>query len=517
MDDVAAVGGPAPDGVPVTGVTHDSRAVRPGDLFAALRGEHAHGSQFAAGAVERGAVAVLTDPAGREAAVLAGVPVLVAQAQHLPQALGRICALVHDDPSAALPVVAVTGTDGKTTTCWLVASALDALGRPAGLVGSLDTRLGGRVLLHDEPQDRRTTPQAPDLQAILALLRDGGAQAVVLEASSHGLAQGRLAATRAEVAVFTNLGHEHLDFHGDRESYFAAKAALFFDPPTRHQVVNVDDGHGRRLAADLRAAGRRPVTVSASGSPDADWRAGRIRLTSSGSTFLATGPAGEVHVRLALTGRFNVDNALAALAALTLLGAEPAPAAAALGRLPGVPGRMQWVRAPGADARASVHALIDYAHTPGSLQALLATVREVVGCPGGPPARVLLVLGTGGGRDATKRHSMGRAAGRGADVVVLTDDNPRHEDPDVIVASLRAGVADAGSTARTTRVDVVHDRAGAIGLAVSLARPGDVVVVAGKGPDRVQLVGDRVLAVDDRRSLLAALATLGTRRQDRTA
>jgi len=519
------------DTVSVHGVTHDSRAVRAGDLFAALPGEHAHGAQFAAQAVARGAVAVLTDAAGCEVAVGAGVPVLVAG--RLPDALGRVCALVNDDPSAAVPVVAVTGTDGKTTTCWLVASALDALGRPAGLIGSLDTLLGGRVLLHDEPQHRRTTPQAPDLQATLGLLRDGGAHAVVMEASSHGLAQGRMAGTRTEIAVFTNLGHEHLDFHGDRETYFAAKAALFHDPTTRHCVVNVDDDHGRTLARQLRARGRRPVTVSAAGSPDAWWRAGSIRLGREGTTFVASGPHGDVTVRVALTGRFNVDNTLAALAALVLLGAEPAAAATALGRLPGVPGRMQWLRSPGVRDGAgergvdfgvdggvdgdSVHALIDYAHTPGALESLLGTVREVVGRPGGPPARVLLVLGTGGGRDASKRHRMGQAAGRGADVVVLTDDNPRHEDPALIVAALRAGVADAGRAARTTRAHVVHDRAGAVGLAVSLARPGDVVVVAGKGPDRVQLVGDRVLAVDDEQALLAAMDRLGSGRHDRTA
>ncbi|HEX8495986.1 MAG TPA: UDP-N-acetylmuramoyl-L-alanyl-D-glutamate--2,6-diaminopimelate ligase, partial [Actinomycetales bacterium] len=399
----------------ISGVTHDSRAVRAGDLFAALPGEHAHGARFSTQAVERGAVAVLTDPAGQADAVGAGVPVLVAE--QLPEALGRVCALVHDDPSAAVPVVAVTGTDGKTTTCWLVASALEALGRPAGLIGSLDTLLDGRVLLHDEPQDRRTTPPAPDLQATLALLRDSGAQAVVMEASSHGLAQGRMAGTRTEVAVFTNLGHEHLDFHGDRERYFAAKAALFLGPTTRHCVVNVDDEHGGRLAGRLQALGRQPVTVSRAGSPAADWRARAVRLGPDGSSFVAVGPHGEVPVRLALTGRFNVDNALAALAALVVLGAEPAAAAGALGRLPGVPGRMQWVRSDPLDGTSDddhgVHALVDYAHTPGALEALLGTVREVVGRSGGPPPRVLLVLGTGGGRDATKRHRMGQAAGRG--------------------------------------------------------------------------------------------------------
>ncbi len=501
----ALVGDVSLSDVAVRGVTHDSRAVRPGDLFAALPGEHAHGAAFVAQAVERGAVAVLTDAAGGEVALEAGVPVLVAG--HLDQTLGRVCAIVHGDPSASLPVVAVTGTDGKTTTCWLIAHALEALGRPAGLVGSLDTLLGGRVLLHDEPQHRRTTPLAPDLQATLALLRDRGARAVVMEASSHGLAQGRLAGTRVQVAVFTNLGHEHLDFHGDREQYFAAKAGLFHDPTTRRQVVNVDDEHGRRLASQLLADGRQPVTVSASGAAEAHWRADSIRLGPDGTTFLARGPGGDVPVRLALTGRFNVDNALAALAALVALDVEPRSAAAALGRLRGVPGRMQWVPSPDShvDRAADVRALIDYAHTPGALEALLGTVREVVERPDVPDARVLLVLGTGGGRDASKRYRMGQAAGRGADVVVLTDDNPRHEDPVAIVAALRAGVTDAGPAARTTSAQVVHDRAGAIELAVAAARPGDVVVVAGKGPDRVQLVGDQVLAVDDEQTLVQAL------------
>lgn len=494
--------------VRLTGVTHDSGAVRAGDLFAAVPGSRVHGARYVGGAVAAGAAAVLTDPAGAVLAGGGGVPVLVA-----PQpaaVLGRVSDLLYGEPSASMPVVAVTGTDGKTTTCWLIAAALDVLGVPAGLIGSVETRLAGRRLLYDEPQHRRTTAEAPDLQATLALLRERGARAAVLEASSHGLALGRLRATRVEVAVFTNLGHEHLDFHGRQRAYFAAKASLFDPAMTRRAVVNIDDRHGRRLAAMLRRDGRDLVTVSAAGSPAADWRAGDLRLRPDGTEFTAAGPDGTaVRVRLQLAGRFNVDNGLAALAALTQLGLSPAAGASGLGALAAVPGRMHWVPPVGAAARPGrlpVRGLIDYAHTPGALQALLTAARGVLheagGDPNRPPSRILLVFGTGGGRDTGKRERMGRAAA-GADVVILTDDNPRHEHPDDILAALRAGIGTAPGRSPDTHVE--RNRDAAIGLAVGLANPGDLVVVAGKGADRVQLVGDHVLPADDESALRTAI------------
>ena len=494
----AAAPGSAPsaagagDGTPlVHGVTHDSRAVRRGDLFAALPGAHGHGSEHGAQAVTAGAVAVLTDPAGLAAALRCGVPVLVVP--DAAAALGPVAAAAYDHPSRDLDVVGVTGTDGKTTTAWLVAAALEAAGVPTGLLGSVEVRLGDATVLAEEPQHRRTTPEAGELQETLALVRERGGRAVAMEASSHGLALGRTAGTRFAAGVFTNLGHDHLDFHGDAERYLAAKALLL--EAAEHAVVNVDDPGGARLAA-ARGRARALSTVSTvtgapggRGGPAPTWRAVDVACRPTSSTFTALGPGGvRADVRLRLAGRFNVDNALAALAAAAALGVGPADAARGLGTLEGVPGRMHWVVPHG-----EVRALVDYAHTPGALAALLAAARDAAGA-----GRVVLVVGTGGGRDASKRAAMGRAAAAGADVVVLTDDNPRHEDPAVIRAELRAG---ARQVLHGAGLHEVADRTSAVRAAARLAKPGDVVVVAGKGPDRVQLVGGRVLAVDDAATL----------------
>ncbi len=476
----------------VTGMTQDSRAVRGGDLFAAVPGARVHGAEHAGAAVDAGALAVVTDDAGRARAASTSVPVLVVP--DVARAVGPLAAALHDDPSDDLCVVGVTGTDGKTTTCWLVAAALEACGVPTGLIGSVQTRLGEEVLVDEPPQHRRTTPEAPDLQATLALLRERGGRAVAMEASSHGLALGRTAGTRFAVGVLTNLGHEHLDFHGDLEAYFQAKAQLF--EASEHAVVNGDDAHGVRLAEQLHRDGRAVTTVSAAGAP-ACWRASDVRPRGRGTAFTAVGPGDEVvPVHLSLAGAFNVANALAALAASVALGAPATEAARGLGTLSGVPGRMEWI-----DDGGEVTALVDYAHTTGALRALLAAARVAAGRQG----RVLLVFGTGGGRDASKRSLMGTVAGIGADVVVITDDNPRHEDPVAIRSELRAGVAAVAPTDRA-RLHEVADRGEAVELAVDVAQPGDVVVVAGKGPDRVQLVGDAVLPVDDPAALRRALA-----------
>ncbi len=496
LDELAsAVTGAALHGAPVTvtGMTHDSRAVRGGDLFVAAPGARVHGAEHAAAAAAAGALAVLTDAAGQDSAAATGAAVLVVP--DVAAAAGLLASALHGHPSRGLDVIGVTGTDGKTTTCWLVAAALEACGVAAGVIGSLGTRLGGEVLLDEPPQHRRTTPEAPDLQATLALLRDRGAGAVAMEASSHGLALGRTAGTRFAVGVFTNLGHEHLDFHGDVDGYFRAKCRLFED--SEHAVVSVDDRHGAELAHELGQAGRPVTTVSAEGAP-ASWRVTGVVAGQRGSTFTAVGPGGRaVPVTLALSGFFNVSNALTALAAATVLGVSPTVAARGLAALGDVPGRMEWVHGGDDD----VAALVDYAHTPGALTALLRAARAGLASSG----RVLVVLGTGGGRDGSKRSLMGRAAGAGADVVVLTDDNPRHEDPAAIRAEIRSG-AEAVTGPGCAPLHEVPHRGEAVGLAVALALPGDVVVVAGKGPDRVQLVGEEVLAVDDPAALRRALA-----------
>ncbi len=475
--------------VPVTGMTQDSVAVRPGDLFAALPGARRHGAQYAAQAVRAGAVAVATDAAGHWAAALTGVPVIV-----LPDAamsIGVLASALHCHPSSGLDVVGVTGTDGKTTTTWLIAAALEAADVPTGIIGSLDTRFGGRVVVADEPQCRRTTPEAADLQATLGLLRDRGARAVAMEASSHGLALGRTAGVRFAVSVFTNLGHEHLDFHGDMDTYFEAKAALF--TTCDHAVINIDDVYGAQLARRIRLTGR-PVTTVSIADAGASWRATNIVTGRFGTTFTAMGPGHHsVAVRIALPGRFNAANAVAALATAVTLGVPATVAAAGMAELTGVPGRMEIVD--GGD----VTAVIDYAHTPTALTALLTAARTAAP----PPSRVLLVFGTGGDRNASKRVLMGAAAARGADMIVITDDNPRHEDPAAIRAALRSGVEMASQV--RTEVHEIPDRSEAIEFAAAVAYPGDVIVVAGKGPDLIQLIGDEVLSTDDPATLRHAL------------
>ena len=487
--------------VAVTGMTQDSLAVGPGDLFAALPGLRVHGAQYAAQAVRAGAVAVVTDAAGYPVAASTGVPVLV-----LPDAVmsvGVLASALHGYPSHALDVVGVTGTDGKTTTTWLIAAAMEAAGVPTGMIGSLDTRLGGRMIVADEPQHRRTTPEAADLHATLALLRGRGARAVAMEASSHGLALGRTAGVRFAVAVFTNLGHEHLDFHGDMDTYFEAKATLL--STCDHAVINIDDTYGAQLARRIRRAGGPLTTVSIT-DPSASWTATNIVTGRPGTTFTALGPENQrVAVRIALPGRFNAANAMAALAAAVTLGVPATAAAAGLAALPGVPGRMEFID--GGD----VTAIIDYAHTPTALTALLTAARTAAP----PPARVLLVFGTGGDRNTSKRSLMGAAAAAGADIIVLTDDNPRLEDPAVIRAALRFGI----ETASTYRPQVheIPDRNQAIKLAVVLANPGDVIVVAGKGPDRIQLIRGKALPNDDPATLHQALMHRHTDSRNRPA
>ncbi len=514
LDELArAVPGAALHGAPVTvtGTTHDSRAVRPGDLFVAAPGARVHGAEHAGAAVAAGAAAVLTDAAGQDFAAATGATVLVVP--DVAGAAGPLASALHGRPSHHLDVIGVTGTDGKTTTCWLVAAALEACGVTTGVIGSLGTRLGEEVLLTDPPQLRRTTPEAPDLQATLALLHDRGARAVAVEASSHGLALGRTAGTRFAVGIFTNLGHEHLDFHGDLEAYFRAKSRLL--EASEHAVISVDDAHGAVLARRLVEAGRPVTTVSVEGASGADgarplaspvpldvaaaaWRAVDVVAGPQGSTFTAVGPGDEaVPVELALSGLFNVANALAALAAATALGMPAAVAARGLGGLAAVPGRMEWVHGPEDD----VAALVDYAHTPGALSALLRAARAGT-APGG---RVLLVLGTGGGRDDSKRPLIAKAAGRGADVVVITDDNPRDEDPASLRAALRAAI-DAAGVAQPAELHEAADREDAVALAVGLARPGDVVVAAGNRADRLQVVGAGVQPVDEPAALRRALA-----------
>ena len=466
VPDLLVQGSPA--GVVLTGCTHVSGAVQPGDLYAALPGARVHGADFAGDAVAAGAVAVLTDHAGADRLAL-DVPVLVATD---PRAvLGAIASWVHGDPSAELLVLGVTGTNGKTTTAFLLEAGLRAAGRSTALLGTVVTRIGDQ-----EVPSTRTTPEATDLHALFAVMRERGVDAVAMEVSSHALALGRVDGVRFDTCVFTNLSQDHLDFHASMEDYEAAKASLFVPERTTRAIVCSDDAAGRRLAASTAV----PVqTYGAQGQ----WRAEGIELRPDGSSFRLVGPGVEEPAAVRLPGAFNVSNAVGALACLVSSGVDAADAADGIASLAGVPGRMERI-----DEGQPFAALVDYAHTPDAVRTLLTTVREVT------PGRILVVLGCGGDRDRGKRPLMGAAAVEGADVAVLTSDNPRGEDPLTILAQMSAPGA-----------VVEPDRRVAIELAVRQARPGDTVVVAGKGHESGQDVGGVVMPFDDREVLREAL------------
>ncbi len=453
---------PEDAGTVVTGCTLDSRAVQPGDLYAALPGARTHGAAFATAAATAGAAAVLTDPAGADEAARAGLPVLLADDPR--GVLGVTAATVHGHPGRDLTVLGVTGTNGKTTTAFLLDAGLRAAGHDAGLLGTVLTRVGEQVVA-----SVRTTPEAPDLQGLLAVMRERGVTAVSMEVSSHALALGRVDGLVVDVAVFTNLTQDHLDFHPDMASYEAAKAQLFTPERARRAVVNTDDPAGRRLAA----AARVPTATYGAG---ADWQACDVELRPDGSSFRLVGPGVDLPAAVRLPGAFNVANAVGALAALATAGVPLEAAVEGVASLAGVPGRMERV-----EAGQGFLALVDYAHTPDAVATLLRAVRAVTS------GRVLVVLGCGGDRDRGKRPLMGRAAVDGADVAVLTSDNPRSEDPAEILRQMAAPGA-----------VVEPDRRAAIAYAVSLARPGDAVVVAGKGHETGQEANGVVTEFDDR-------------------
>lgn len=460
----------------MTGVTLDSRGVQPGDLYAALPGARTHGARFAAQASRAGAVAVLTDPTGAVLSDGFGLPVVVVED---PRArLGAVCAQVYAAPRPTL--LGITGTNGKTTVSYLLDAGLRAAGLRTGLIGTVEIRMMGEAV-----PSVRTTPEAPELHALLATMGERGVQAVAMEVSSHALALHRVDGLRFAVGAFTNLSRDHLDFHGGLAAYFEAKARLF-DGRCDHEVVNLDDAYGRRLL--------RPTTigVSAAGDPAAAWRARAVTVGPAGSEFVALGPAGlELPVAVALPGDFNVANALLALAVLGTAGIDPELAAAGFATCT-VPGRLELV-----DEGQPFTALVDYAHTPEAVRTLLASLRAVT------DRQLVVVLGCGGDRDPGKRAAMGEAASA-ADLFVLTDDNPRSEDPAAIRTAMLAGVP-AG---RRSHVLVVPGRRAAIAAAVQAAGAGDTVVLAGKGHERGQETAGVLSPFDDRvvlRELIGAL------------
>jgi UDP-N-acetylmuramoyl-L-alanyl-D-glutamate--2,6-diaminopimelate ligase len=474
---------PPPSDLRVTGVTLRGQDALPGDLFAALAGATAHGARYAADAIAGGAAAVLTDPAG--AAMLGDVSVPVLVHPDPRSVLGEVASTVYGHPSRRLRVVGVTGTSGKTTTTYLVEAGLRAAGRIAGLVGTVGVRIDGR----DQPS-ALTTPEAPDLQALLAVMVEQGVDTVVMEVSSHALTLGRVDGVTFAVGGFTNLSRDHLDFHPTMADYFEAKARLFDPRSATHagaSVICVDDDAGRAMAA--RAHG--PVTVSTTGRP-ADWRGEDIRAVGGAAQeFTAVDPAGVHHgLRLILPGAYNVSNALVAVALLDSVGVSPEQAAAGL-RTATVPGRLEAV-----DRGQDFLAVVDYAHKPGALRAVLETLR------GQSSGRIAVVFGAGGDRDPGKRGPMGAVAAELADLIVVTDDNPRSEVPAEIRAAIVAGARGVGGPAEV--VDI-GDRREAIAHAVAWAKPGDVVLVAGKGHETGQTAGGRTRPFDDRAELAELL------------
>lgn len=512
LADVAAAAGAAlPDGAErlvVTGVVLDSRRARPGDLYAALPGARTHGARFADQAAALGATALLTDAEGARLATAAGAGLPAVVVEDPRAVLGAVSALVWGEPAEHLQVLGVTGTNGKTTVTTLLESALEQLGTPSALVGTVCTRIAG-----EELPSARTTPEAPDLHALLALAVERGARAAALEVSSHAVALHRVDGLVLDVAAFTNLSQDHLDFHPTMEDYFAAKAALFTPQRARAAVVCVDDAWGRRLAELSRSAGVPTTTVSTTTAP-ADWSvdAGSLGERSDGrpgSAFGLTGPGGRrVAAASPLPGTFNVANTAVAVAVLAAAGHDPAAAAAALAGARGVPGRMEVVapRSAGPDELAALPVgVVDYAHTPDAVSAALAALRPST------PGRLVVVLGAGGDRDPGKRPAMGAAAAAGADAVVVTDDNPRSEDPAAIRAAVLSGARSARKALPEGAAEVleVPDRREAVARGVALALaggPGGTVLVAGKGHERGQEVAGRVHPFDDREELAAALA-----------
>ncbi len=445
--------------IEITGLAYDSRAVTPGALFFCVSGFALDGHDFAAAAAAAGAAALVVErPTG------AGLPEILVPSTRA--AMGPIADRFYGSPSSRLEVLGVTGTNGKTTTAFLARALLEACGEQTGLLGTVKSVIGGH-----ERVVQRTTAEAIDLQADFRAMLDAGDTACAIEVSSHALGLGRAGATRFAAAIFTNLTQDHLDFHRDMEDYFAAKRLLFAPeqgPPPRVSVINLDDPYGRRLAAELQGA----LTFSLE-DPAADYRARELSCGFAGCSFTLDTPAGPRQASLPLPGRFNVANAIAALAAVHALGGDLDTLVPALGAGVRVPGRFEPV-----EEGQDFAVLVDYAHTPDSLENVLRAARDLLGAGG----RVVCVFGAGGDRDRGKRPLMGEISSRLADVTIVTSDNPRSEPPGAIVAEILAGVA----AEHAGRVHVEIDRRSAIERAIGLAGAGDVVLVAGKGHEQGQ-------------------------------
>jgi UDP-N-acetylmuramoyl-L-alanyl-D-glutamate--2,6-diaminopimelate ligase len=471
----------------LTGVAYDSRQVQPGEVFVGLRGQRANGSEFVSEAVRRGALGVVSgDPAPDEVAV----PWVQVTDPRL--ALAVLAAAFNRNPSHRMQVVGITGTNGKTTTAYLIASIFEAAGIRCGIVGTV-----GYGVVGDMQEAIRTTPEAPEVQGLLRRLLDAGCGACAMEVSSHALALRRVDGVRFAAAVFTNLTRDHLDFHADMEDYFQAKRRLFqMLPRDRSAVINADDPRAQSLvetsSRSITYGINRPADVTP--SPHA--------YTMVGLSFGVRTPRGSLQVRSSLVGRPNVYNILAAVAAGVVLDLPIAAIESGISSLKSVPGRFQMVSTDADD----VTVVVDYAHTDDALRNLLETARPLT------QGRIVTVFGCGGDRDRTKRPLMGAVAGRLSDVIVITSDNPRSEDPARIIEDVRRGIT--ADTRRDPAQDVlaIVDRQEAVERAIETARPGDLVLLAGKGHEKTQVIGNDALPFDDVSAAGAALERRRSRR-----
>jgi UDP-N-acetylmuramoyl-L-alanyl-D-glutamate--2,6-diaminopimelate ligase len=459
----------SPDPVEVRDLAYDTRAVTPGAAFFCVPGERVDGHDLAVVAVERGAVALVV-----ERAVEPEVPQLVVPSARA--AMATAADVFFGEPTRELEVAGVTGTSGKTTTAFLLHSVLEAAGRNPGLLGTVESRVGDEVRAVV-----RTTPEAIDLQRTFREMLDAGNRSVALEASSHAAVLHRLDRVRFDALVFTNLSQDHLDFHVTMEDYFAAKRRLFVGAAPPPAAVNIGDAWGRQLADELEKTRRAPLLTFGL-ADDAEIRPEGLELGAAGATFTAGG----IEIRTSLRGRFNVENVLGAVAAGILLDVDEDEIAAGVAALQGVPGRFEAV-----DEGQPFTVVVDYSHKPDALDNVLRTARELA------EGRVIVIFGAGGDRDRQKRPLMGRVARDLADVVIVTSDNPRSEDPLAIIQDILQGAG--------TEVEIDPDRRAAIGRAVEIAEPGDVVVIAGKGHELGQEIAGRVEPFDDRQVAREAL------------
>jgi len=492
--EVSNVGSGGSSDAPITGIEYDSRRVRPGAVFVAMKGGSTDGNRFVSKAIEAGALGIVTDSAqtfDHLTVFQPGIPAL--EVEHGRRALAQASAAFFGHPERSLAATGITGTNGKTTTAFLVEALLNAAHRSTILIGTIEYHVAGetRPSLH-------TTPESRDLFELMAEGVSRGATELVTEVSSHALDQRRAAGIPFDVAVFTNFTRDHLDYHLTMENYFAAKRLLFDGtvyPAPRVAVINAHDSRAEELAAAARKAG---AEIRTYGIEIGDWRAAEWRLTPAGATLRLETPVGSAQVASRLAGEVNILNLLAAFTAAHARGVSFSHLVDAVPTLKPVPGRFQPV-----DAGQPFTVIVDYAHTDDALRNLTALARQVTAKSG---KRIITLFGCGGDRDRTKRPRMGEAAGKGSDFVVATSDNPRSEDPDAILAEVEPGLQSSG-----VEYVIETDRAEAIRLALRAAAPGDVVLIAGKGHEKEQILADRTIPFDDAEVALSVLAELDYR------